>query len=140
MSRALLASLVVASVVAGCGEPEGPAVRVALQIVRANDAIDTSDVTGFLVRVGPEQRAIAFDPSRAIAVELTAPPEAATPIVVFACTLPAGECADRFGDFVGCDVVDLAPSPDPVVVTIALDARDPVPEACADLVDARVAP
>lgn len=136
----LVAALAVACAGAGCGEPEGPAVRVALQIVRANDDVDASDVTGFLIRVGVEQQAIAFDPSQAIAVELTAPPEPSTPIVVFACTLPAGDCADRFGDLVGCKVVDLAPSSEPVVVTIALEAREPIPAECIDLVSPRDAP
>lgn len=117
-----------------CAEPEGPAVRVALQIVRADATLDTSDVTGFLVRVGVEQRAIPFDPALSIPIELEAAPATATPIVVFGCTLPNGECADRFGVFVGCATVDLAPSTEPVVVTIALDARDPVPEPCRDLV------
>jgi hypothetical protein len=126
-----LASVILAG---GCAEPEGPAARVALQIVRASADLDTSDITGFLVRVGVEQLAIPFDASRTIAVELDAPPAAATPIVVFGCTLPNGDCADRFGDFVGCRTVDLVPSPEPIVVTIALDARDPVPDDCRDLV------
>jgi hypothetical protein len=113
---------------------------VALQIVRANDDVDASDVTGFLVRVGVEQQPIAFDPSQAIAVELTAPPEPSTPIIVFACTLAAGDCTDRFAGLVGCKVVDLAPSSEPVVVTIALEARDPVPADCIDFVAPRAAP
>ena len=140
MTRALLScALAVAPVVAGCGEPEGPAVRVALQIVRANDDVDASDVTGFLVRVGVEQQDIAFDPSQAIAIELEAPPEPSTPIIVFACTLRSGDCADRFGELVGCKVVDLAPSSEPVVVTIALEAREPVPQDCSGLVAPRAA-
>lgn len=137
MSRPLLGVVLASGFFVGCGEPEGPAVRVALQLVRADAALDTSDVTGFLVRVGVEQQAIPFDPDEALAVELTAPPEPDTPIVVFACTLPNGDCADRFGDFVGCAVLDLAPSAQPIVVTIALDARDPVPAACTDLVAPR---
>jgi hypothetical protein len=139
MKRAIPTMLMAWAVVVGggCGEPEGPAVRVALQLVRADAALDTSDVTGFLVRVGVEQQAIPFDPAQTLPVEIEAPPEEDTPIVVFACTLPNGECADRFGDFVGCAVVDLAPSDAPVVVTIALDAREPVPAACADLVAPR---
>lgn len=141
MSRALLALALTAVVVVigGCGEPEGPAVRVALQIVRADAALDTSDVTGFLVRVGVEQQAIPFEPSQTLAIELTAAPEADTPVVVFACRLQNGDCADRFGDFVGCTIVDLAPSSEPVVVTVALHARDPLPADCADLVTARPA-
>ncbi len=134
---ALAALLLLASTSAGCDEPEGPAVEIALQIVRADDDVDTSDVTGFLVRVGDEERAIAYEPTRALALELLAPPEPATAIVVYGCTLPNASCNEPFGVFVGCVVVDLAPSEEPAIVTVALDERTPLPSACVGLVDPR---
>jgi hypothetical protein len=132
--------LVVAAMCAGCegtDRPQGPAVEIALQIVRAADDVDTSDITGFLVRVGDEEQAIEYDPTRALALELVSPPAPATAFVVFGCTLPNAACSEPFGVFVGCVVVDLAPSEEPVIVTVALDERAPLPSACVGLVDPR---
>jgi hypothetical protein len=119
-----------------CGDDvEGPAVEVALQIVRDSEALDTSDVTGFWVSVGDEQRAVAYDPTRTLALDFQAPPKPGTAVVVYACTLPNASCSEPFGVFVGCVVVDLAPADEPVVVTVALANRDPVPASCVGLVD-----
>ncbi len=130
---ALLVALV--ALAPACGDDEGSAVKVALQIVRADDDLDTSDVTGFLVTVGDERRAVAYDATRPLALEFQAPPEPGTALVVYGCTLRNASCSEPFGVFVGCVVVDLAPSDDPVVVTVALANRDPLPAACVGLVD-----
>jgi len=124
----LLIGVAGASVVA-CGEPEGPAVEVFLQVTRG-DGVDTSEVTGFFVLVGGAGRAIAFDESNTVPIELEAPPEADTAIIVYGCTFRNATCNPADALFIGCTVKDLAPSDDPVVAEVVLQNKNPLPEAC----------
>ena len=117
-----------------CAEPEGPAVEVFLQIVRAEDQTDTSDVKTFLIEVDGVRRTVAFDPDEPPVLAFTAAPHSDTAFVVYACPSPIS-CAARFADFVGCTVVDLAPSEVGVPVTVRLADIASPPAACAGLLD-----
>lgn len=136
MRRALASFLLLVTAVigAGCDPPEGPALEIFLQIVRARADVDTSDVTGFLVEINDDTTAIPFDSSATVPIVLTAAPSPETTIIVLACTLSA-RCEERFGVFAGCVVEDLGPSSEPIAVTVALDVRDAdsVPPGCAGL-------
>jgi hypothetical protein len=132
--RRTLALLVVALLSGACEPPEGPALEVFLQVVRARPDVDTSDVTGFLVQINDDETAIPFDPTATVPIALEAAPGPAT-IIVYACTISA-QCEERFGVFAGCVVEDLAPSAEPLPLTVELDVRDSenVPASCAGLV------
>jgi hypothetical protein len=135
MPRLILPVLVASvCVLAGCGDPEGPALEVFVQIVKADQDLDTSDIVNFLVRVGDDEEAVNFDENAAIALALETPPAAATAFVVFACTNSGAFCAQGLASFVGCTVEDLAPSDDGIAVTVAIDEIDPLPAACVGIV------
>jgi hypothetical protein len=126
-------SLAVLVLLGGCAEPEGPAVEVFLQIVRANAQTDTSDVKAFFIEVDGVGRAVAFDPDELQVRVLTAAPHSDTTFVVYACLSDA--CAAQLAAFVGCTVIDLAPSEVgiPVRVELAPIAPD-LPAECEGLV------
>lgn len=135
MSRlcACVALAVVVAVVGGCAEPEGPAARLFLQLVRADAGLDTSDVTGFVVYVGDARNVIAYDKDTAVVLELVAPPELATPFVVYGCTTPNAACRENDADFIGCTVVDLVANDAGIPVVVELDEISPLPAACEGL-------
>jgi len=131
---ALLVLAATPALLGACAEPEGPAVEVFLQIVRATPETDTSDVKGFFIEVDGLGRAVAFNPEESLVLALTAPPAADTAFVVFACLSEA--CAPQLAVFVGCTVVDLAPSEDGVPVVVGLAPLEPeLPADCVGLVD-----
>ena len=116
-----------------CGGAEGPAVRVALQLVRSRPEVDTSDVRSFFVVVDDVSHSIPFTPAERQVVTLEAPPGDDTTFVVFGCLSEA--CSVRLASFVGCTVQDLQPGAGEVVVTVGLDDLAPLPATCAGLVD-----
>jgi hypothetical protein len=126
-------ALVVLAQLGACAEPEGPAVEVFLQIVRATPETDTSDVKGFFIEVDGVGRAVAFKPDERLELALTAPPATDTSFVVYACLSEA--CAAQLATFVGCTVVDLAPSEGGIPVVVALAPIAPeLPADCVGLV------
>jgi hypothetical protein len=116
-----------------CGGAEGPAVRVALQLVRSRPEVDTSDVRSFFVVVNDVPHSIPFTPGERQEVTLEAPPGDDTAFVVFGCLSDA--CSEGLASFVGCTVQDLQPGAGEVVVTVGLDDLAPLPATCAGLVD-----
>jgi hypothetical protein len=115
-----------------CGEAEGPAVKVALQLVRSPGG-DTSDIKSFFVKVDDVTRSIPFTPAERQVVTLEAPPGDDTAFVVFGCL--SDSCSVRLARFVGCTVQDLQPGESEVVVTVRLDDLVPLPPTCSGLVD-----
>jgi hypothetical protein len=117
-----------------CGEAEGPAVKVALQLVRS-PGVDTSDIKSFFVKVDDVTRSIPFTPAERQVVTLEAPPGDDTAFVVFGCL--GDSCSDTgsVASFVGCTVQDLQPGESEVVVTVRLDDLVPLPPTCSGLVD-----
>lgn len=118
-----------------CGGAEGPAVKVALQLVRSRPGLDTSDIRSFFVKVDDVSRSIPFTPAERRVVTLEAPPGDDTAFVVFGCL--SEPCSDTVGlaKFVGCTVQDLQPGAKEVVVTVGLDDLVPLPPPCTGLVD-----
>ena len=138
--RALIMAAVVAIASVGCGEVEGPAARLFLQIVRADPDLDTTDVTGFVVIVGGARHVIDFDPDAPVVLELQAPPALATPFVVYACETPNAACREGDARFVGCAVVDVVASDEGVPVRIGLSPISPLPDSCIGVDGAPPAP
>ncbi|MDP2345365.1 MAG: hypothetical protein Q8O67_30755 [Deltaproteobacteria bacterium] len=110
----LLAFVVVAAA-AGCGAP--PALVIALQVQEGED-INTSNVTGLLVRIGDLDTSMPAPREVQASIELETPPAGPTQIVVFACKGNSA-CAAP-GAFVGCVEEDLQPSAEPVPVFVQL--------------------
>ncbi len=117
-----------------CGEAEGPAVKVALQLVRSR-GVDTSDIKSFFVKVNDVTRSIPFTPAERQVVTLKAPPGDDTAFVVFGCLSDGCSDTNDFAKFVGCTVQDLQPGETEVVVTVELGDLVPLPPACTGLVD-----
>jgi hypothetical protein len=122
-----LAALVV---VAACGDAEGPALKVSLQLTKANASVDTSDLTGFVVIVGGARNVITYTADATTTLDLVAAPALSTPFVVYGCTSRAAACREVDATVLGCAVVDLSPSTETQIVVVPLDAADPVPDAC----------
>jgi hypothetical protein len=118
-----------------CGGAEGPAVKVALQLVRSRPGLDTSDIRSFFVKVDDVSRSIPFTPAERQVVTLKAPPGDETAFVVFGCESDSCSDTDGLAKFVGCTVQDLQPGESEVVVTVELDVLDPLPPTCSGLVD-----
>ncbi len=127
---ARVCALAAVVVVAACGDVEGPALKVSLQLTKASDSVDTSDLTGFVVIVGGSRSVIGNAGDATTTLELTAAPELATPVVVYGCTTRAGACREADATVLGCVVVDLAPSEETQIVVVPLAAATPVPNAC----------
>lgn len=123
-------AVVAMAMLASCGDAEGPALKVSLQLVKANDRVDTSDLTGFVVIVGGARNVLSYTPDATTTLELTAAPALATPFVVYGCTSRAAACREVDATVLGCAVVDLSPSSETQVVVVPLDAASPVPDAC----------
>lgn len=139
-STALAAVLAMTSVVVvGCGEPpEGPAANVFLQIVRGDPALDTSDVTGFVVIVGGARNVVPFDENTSAELALVAPPAVQTPFVVYACTTRTAACQEANGVFIGCTVTDVVAGDS--AVRVELLPITPLPAACVGVPGAPVVP
>lgn len=119
-----------------CGGAEGPAVKVALQLVRSSRLeVDTSDIRSFFVKVDDVSRRIPFTPAERQVVTLNAPPGDETAFVVFGCESDSCLDTDGLAKFVGCTVQDLQPGESEVVVTVELDVLVPLPPTCLGLVD-----
>ncbi len=137
MSRLLplaLFALLAPNALIGCGDSGGPALRVSLQVVRADPSLDTSDIVNFLVRINDTEEKIDFRDDATIDIVLVDPPQADTSFVVFACQDGGSFCNESIATFVGCTVEDLAPSDQTTVVTVELDAIDPLPSNCVGFV------
>ena len=120
-----------AAALGGCAEP--PALVLVLQ-VQEGDAINTSNVTGLLFRIGEEERSLQAIRDTQETIELNTAPAGPTPVVVFACTANAA-CRQGLAAFVGCVVQDLKPSPEPVTVFVRIfDIATPAPE-CEQFLD-----
>ncbi|HEY1100224.1 MAG TPA: hypothetical protein VGF99_14905 [Myxococcota bacterium] len=131
-----VAAVVVAST--SCAEAEGPAAKVFLQILKADNSIDTTEVTGFVVIVGTTRNVVPFDPLDTTDLALAAPPEAGTPFVVYACETRNAACREADAAFVGCTVDDLVEGNN--VVAVGLRAISPVPRECLGVPGAPVEP
>jgi hypothetical protein len=123
-------AVVAAAFTSACGEVEGPAVTVSLQLTKASDTVDTTDLTGFVVIVGGARSVIGNAGDATTTLELTAAPELATPVVVYGCTTRAGACREADATVLGCVVVDLVPAEETQLVVVPLAAATPVPNAC----------
>ena len=135
MKRARALTLAVCALslsgVLGCAEP--PALVVVLQVQEGAD-LNTSNVSGLLVRIGQEERSLPASRGAQQAIELAAAPAGPTEIVVFACTANAA-CRSGLATFVGCVEQDLQPSVEPVPVFVRIfDVATP-PEECVPFID-----
>ena len=132
---AVVVVVVAALLGAGCGsEPE--ALLIALD-VQEGEALDTSDVTGLLVLIGEDERAVEALRTDKVSIELQTPPAGPTDVVVFGCK---GAAACRQGPaaaFIGCQLnQDLRPSDEPLKLLVLLfDALDTPPEECAPFIE-----
>ena len=138
MNLLRVAAFALLTALAGCGEPEGPAANVFLQIVRGDPALDTTGVTGFVVVVGGARNPVAYVVDERIEIPLVAPPGPAVPIVVYACTTRTAACREVDAAFIGCTVQDLVAGDSAVVV--GLLPISPLPETCVGIDGAPPAP
>ncbi len=126
MKQAWSAVVVVAVVMLGCGG-EPPALVISLQIQEGAD-LNTSNVTGLLVRVGDEETSLPARRDQQESIELVAAPDGPTDIVVFACKGNAA-CRQDAAAFVGCVEADLQASDDQLVVLVPIfDVGTPADE------------
>ena len=117
----------------GCGG-DPPGLVIALQVQEGAAALNTSNVTGLLVRIGQDEQSIAANREAQEAIELLTPPAGLTEIVVFACKGNAA-CRQEAAAFVGCTQADLQPSSEPLAVFVRIfDVATP-PADCGAFLD-----
>jgi hypothetical protein len=125
-----------------CGTDE-PALVITLQVNEATGVdLDTSNIRGFLLRVGDEQVPFTARPREQFRIEFSAPPEGPTDVVLYACELIAA-CQPGTAAFVGCSRPNLVARDTPQSVFVALypmpGENEPAPAGCADM-DLRLPP
>jgi hypothetical protein len=135
MSRGSLLAALIASC-CSCGT-EGPALVVSLQVAEASGLdLDTSNIQGFLLRVGDERVPFSAQPQQQLEIEFATPPDGATEVVLYACEIIAA-CQPADAAFVGCSTPVLQPrdAPQPVFLSLfPMPAEDePPPPGCDGL-------
>jgi hypothetical protein len=139
LARCASSALVIAAVVAlstSCGA-EGPALVVSLQVSEASGLdLDTSNIHGFLLRVGDESVPFTAEPQTQFQVEFAEPPDGATDVVLYGCEILAA-CQPSEATFVGCSTPVLEPRDTPQAVFISLypmpEIGDAAPPGCDGL-------
>jgi hypothetical protein len=126
MKLSLVALVAVVAVVAGSCGAEGPALVVSLQVTEAHGVtMDTSNIQGFLLRVGEEQVPFSAQPQQQFELEFSSPPNGPTEVVLYGCEFDAA-CQAANATFVGCSTPDLQPRDKPQAVFVSLY---PIPTA-----------
>lgn len=127
------ARVVVGGVVIGGVGCAGPAAVVTVNIEEGAD-LQTDEVTGFLVRFGQDEEAIAIDRTQQIAIPFQTAPPGDTEVVVFACEGNAA-CSVAAATFAGCDVVTVNEGDLQVVATVLLFPLATPEPACAAIIN-----
>ena len=124
MNVALRSSCVLALATAGAlvssRGAEGPALVVSLQVREASGLdLDTSNINGFLLRVGDESVPFTAEPRTQFQIEFAEPPSGPTEVVLYGCEERAA-CQAGLADFVGCSTPDLQPRDEPQAVFLSI--------------------
>jgi hypothetical protein len=130
MRRLLLLQLACA----GAGSCAAPPAVVVILVVDEGADLATDEVKSLLVRIGQDEVAVLAAREEQQTIELVDPPAGQTEILVFACEGNA-TCTAASAAFAGCTVTTLAPSPDPVTVSVSLfdiNAQEPQCQAFID--------
>jgi hypothetical protein len=128
--------VVVGALASACGA-DGPALVVSLQVSEgAGLELDTSNIRGFLLRVGDESVPFTASPQSQFEIEFASAPSGPTEVVLYACEIIAA-CQPSEAAFVGCSTPVLEPRDSPQAVFLSLFPMpalgEPAPAGCDGL-------